>query len=683
MSGTLVTYNNLTLHSVSRSDLHSNITCEATNYNNSVQTKTISLDMNFLPLKIEVLNKESELQVGEKRSFKCEAYGSRPPADITWWLDNQKLEGDIYSPAPMDGTTSTSIYTIRPTEAHSNRTLTCRAENKMIKQGVLKESWLLDILFPPRLALKLSSMLEKGDVSEGSGVIFVCNIRANPPITRMVEWFHNGHLLKQNKNKGILMTSNGENLVLQDVKKEANGNYTCSATNGVPNVGHTVQSQPFHLDVKYHPVCVPEGVKVYGVAKEENVRIQCQVAANPSNISFRWIFNNSAEIKHVSQDKFTSNGTVSFFHYKPERELDYGTLMCWSRNSVGEQSKPCVFHIIAAGKPDPVKNCSISNVTSSAFQISCTPGFNGGLPQNFTIQVVNNEAIDAPVHKDTSDKPVFNVHNLNESTEYRVYITPINMKGLGQPQSQQGTTVRTYAEAKPVIENPEKIPENRERIDPLLIIIFGGASGILLVIISILLAVKIRCSQRPPQVSHDNGKMAVTTITDVEFHDDHGPSDRMPLALDTNHGGKHHAEMDPDTSFMSTKSANTYLEDSFESPQNGGSNLPSLERPRGRHGSLQMSASNCGAGDMRGIGSPGGGGGYESNNISCVYPGREAGGGGSAGGSGHPHPPQYQYCTMRKHNPLPHLIGNRNLSSSTAELIDCSASDIGSRKINE
>ena len=326
--------------------------------------------MNFLPLKIEVLNKESELRVGEKRSFKCEAYGSRPPAEITWWLDNQKLDGDIYSPAPVDGTTSTSIYTIRPTEAHSNRTLTCRAENKMIKQGILKESWVLDILYPPRLSLKLSSMLEQGEVSEGSGVIFVCNIRSNPAITRMVEWYHNDKLLKQNKNAGILMTSNGENLVLQDVKKEANGNYTCSATNGVPTVGHVVRSEPFHLDVKYHPVCVPEGVKVYGVAKEENVRIQCQVAANPANISFRWTFNNSAEIKHVSHDKFTSNGTVSFFHYKPERELDYGTLMCWSRNSVGEQSKPCVFHIIAAGKPDPVKNCSISNVTSSSFQVN-------------------------------------------------------------------------------------------------------------------------------------------------------------------------------------------------------------------------------------------------------------------------------------------------------------------------
>ena len=63
--------------------------------------------------------------------------------------------------------------------------------------------------------------------------------------------------------------------------------------------------------------------------------------------------------------------------------------------------------------------------------------------------------------------------------------------------------------------------------------------------------------------------------------------------------------------------------------------------------------------------------------------------GGANGGQGPP-VSQYPYCTMRKHNPLPHLMGGnsggggaggaRNLTSSTAELIDCSGSDLGSRQ---
>ena len=412
-------------------------------------------------------------------------------------------------------------------------------------------------------------MLSKQSVAEGNDVFFVCKIVSNPAIDRMVEWFHNGRPLKQNQRKGIIMNSSGTNLVLQKVEKEARGNYTCRATNGVPGVGHYEQSEPFHLDVKYLPVCVPEGVKVYGVAKEENVRIRCQVAANPSNLTFRWTFNNSAEIKDVDRRKFNVvNNSVSVFSYKPERELDYGTLMCWSRNSIGkhvkekvrllvlshfyifkyivkmtakfrisltpltpgEQQRPCVFHIIAAGRPDPVKNCSTHNVNNSAFQIHCAPGFNGGLPQNFTVEVIENETLDNVVFKGMNTEPVFSVTKLKDSTDYRVYVIPVNMKGSGQPQSPQGTFVRTLTAPQPIMaENPEnfRTEKKNDNINPIMVIIFGGASGLVLIVVTITLAVRVRCSRRH-SLAREDSKVVVTTIADLEFHDDH-LSDRVAL----------------------------------------------------------------------------------------------------------------------------------------------------------
>ena len=44
------------------------------------------------------------------------------------------------------------------------------------------------------------------------------------------------------------------------------------------------------------------------------------------------------------------NGTQSVLDYVPRTEMDYGNVMCWATNSVGRQEKPCVFHIIPAGK---------------------------------------------------------------------------------------------------------------------------------------------------------------------------------------------------------------------------------------------------------------------------------------------------------------------------------------------
>ena len=198
----LVTYNNLTLPALPRSDLHSNITCEATNYNITRRSKTITLDMNFLPTEISVSEKESPLLAGTKQTFTCRAFGSRPPAILTWWLDNERLDGGkVYSPASTDGTTSTSTLAIVPKETDTNRTLMCKAENPEIRQGVLKDSWTLNVRYPPKISLKLSSMLASEDVAEGNDVFFECKIHANPSMNRMVEWFHNKQPLKQNQHR--------------------------------------------------------------------------------------------------------------------------------------------------------------------------------------------------------------------------------------------------------------------------------------------------------------------------------------------------------------------------------------------------------------------------------------------------------------------------------------------------
>lgn len=54
--------------------------------------------------------------------------------------------------------------------------------------------------------------------------------------------------------------------------------------------------------------------------------------------------------------------------------MDFGTIMCWADNVVGQQREPCVFHLIAAGKPDPPYNCSLVNQTSDSLEIDCTEG---------------------------------------------------------------------------------------------------------------------------------------------------------------------------------------------------------------------------------------------------------------------------------------------------------------------
>lgn len=98
------------------------------------------------------------------------------------------------------------------------------------------------------------------------------------------------------------------------------------------------------------PLCRAEQKKIYGIARNEEAKILCEVDSYPPPLSFRWSFNNTAETFEVPQKKFrTGTRFLSTLMYKPITDMDYGTVMCWAKNSAGEQSEPCVFHVIAAG----------------------------------------------------------------------------------------------------------------------------------------------------------------------------------------------------------------------------------------------------------------------------------------------------------------------------------------------
>jgi hypothetical protein len=43
------------------------------------------------PLKVNILHTETRFVAGEYADIRCEAIGSRPAAQITWWKDNERL----------------------------------------------------------------------------------------------------------------------------------------------------------------------------------------------------------------------------------------------------------------------------------------------------------------------------------------------------------------------------------------------------------------------------------------------------------------------------------------------------------------------------------------------------------------------------------------------------------------
>ena len=175
--------------------------------------------------------------------------------------------------------------------------------------------------------------------------------------------------------------------------------------------------------------------RYFGVSRSESVDIGCQVEANPTaDLKYQWFFNNSAETVEVSSGRYKTlaDGPVSVLSYRPSAPLDYGTLLCFARNSVGAQTEPCVFHILTAGPPEPVFNCTVSNHSNDGVMIACQAGFHGGLPQNFSL-LFYDESSSPPqqplVHKTALNEPVFVVRHLKSNARYKATLSSTNAKG--------------------------------------------------------------------------------------------------------------------------------------------------------------------------------------------------------------------------------------------------------------
>ena len=48
------------------------------------------------PLKVDIIRSESRFVAGERTDIQCQTIGSRPPAYITWWKDNDLLPDSFH-----------------------------------------------------------------------------------------------------------------------------------------------------------------------------------------------------------------------------------------------------------------------------------------------------------------------------------------------------------------------------------------------------------------------------------------------------------------------------------------------------------------------------------------------------------------------------------------------------------
>ncbi|XP_043792408.1 nephrin-like isoform X4 [Apis laboriosa] len=521
--------NVLRLEKLGREHLNTILTCQASN-NNMVApiSSSVTLDMNLKPLWVRMQEKNRPLSAGTIYEIICEVVGARPTPKITWSKGSIMLRNARQTISP-DNNVTTSVLTFVPSIEDAGKFLSCHGSVQNIPDSEMKDEWKLDIYHEPVVTLELGSNLNLSAIREGIDVYFECNIKSNPWVYK-VSWRHNRNPLYHNQATGTIISN--QSLVLQSVTRSRAGIYTCIGSNQEGDG----ESNPLNLDIKFAPVCHHGQVKVFGVARQETARIPCELEANPPEVTFMWKFNNTMETIDIPQAQVISERTRSTASYTPMTELDYGTLLCWGTNEQGTQLEPCVYHIVPAGHPDTPRNCSLLNQTIDSLYVECIEGFDGGLPQKFTIQVDRESGTSSTsskpsttVYNQTSKVPSFSVGNLEPGTTYDVHIYASNSKGRSESVHFRATTLN--------------LPERRTALTPKILslsgplfgMVVGSTAGVLLVGFVITLAVKLRLRARSQEDkdSHDDGGMANLAASGTGSSSPRDKSSTLPLNSDS------------------------------------------------------------------------------------------------------------------------------------------------------
>ncbi|XP_072930218.1 protein turtle homolog A-like [Epargyreus clarus] len=351
-------------------------------------------------------------KAGQERSFVCTTRGSKPPPNIDWFINAQRVDSSL-TQMEVDGEVMRSVLTWRVRREDSGRQLVCRVSNPWFPTHTLEDSLTFDVMYPPVAQISLIEPKEPHLLREDEDAELLCSADASPPAYNFS--FYRGsedHLIRDDPIGGIAVE--GAKLILTGLRRHHSGRYRCRARNSEG----TGLSEPLTLNILSRPECSAGSVvQQLAGAPGGEVRARCSVAAPSSRdagpLRFYWTYNGTRDVLPIPASNVTVMGSSSTaIHGLPsDGDEDLGWLACWSSNDVGDQREPCLFRIVAAALPEPPSNCEVENEF-----LRCDPGHDGGLPQRFILEALEVRH-NAPVRDEATmnDQGILSGRGLTEA----------------------------------------------------------------------------------------------------------------------------------------------------------------------------------------------------------------------------------------------------------------------------
>ncbi|GFR12185.1 nephrin, partial [Trichonephila clavata] len=475
--------NDIIIHNIQRSDWMTEYKCRASN-TNAINPKeaSLKLDMNLYPLEVNIITPEGPMLVGDQQDVICETKGSRPKAMMSWWLEKEEIRTATLDTPTEDGNLTLSTLRFTPKPEDNGKTLICKSVNPVLPKTTLHTEIKIEVQYLPILSLRFGPTTSEDDVKEGANIYLECSVNANPSIYN-ISWEFEDRLLSTNTAMGIIILN--QTLILQKIRKEHQGRYSCFAYNSIGKGSSNV----LYLLVQFAPICKYLNPVIFGISSTESVNLTCDVEANPNDVSFFWSFNNSSFAKNFTNS--STEGNASYLLYTPQHENGYGTFMCWGHNKAGMQKDACIFKVIPAGPPEPAHECIVTNRTSHSLAVECKPGYNGSLLSIYHMEIYNSVAEYMTDNVTNAERPNFEISGLSPITSYVLVVYASNTKG-------RSTSVALVAST---LSPPEK--RIATEVSGPLNIVLGAVIGIIAITVILTIAIIIIIRSRSARSVHE------------------------------------------------------------------------------------------------------------------------------------------------------------------------------------
>merc|ERR1719422_2793731 len=391
------TINNLSMANITRRDQGALMQCKAANNDESEPAVTSLQLLVAYPTSKVTLSGPQTILAGDVATFSCKSHNVSGHSTFRWFIGNTELHD--HTDSDDDGDTHKSMLRYSPSWEDDGLYLSCRSANA-----------------------------EYPDITREDG--YILDIKANPAIYN-VTWRHNGKRIEEDLSKGVIISN--QTLVLQSVKLDNAGLYTCVASNVVADG----ESNALHLDIKFAPQCVHEKPEVVWASLGSINSIYCKTKSNPEAKSYSWKFHSSQDkVKHdkeFDRDSFDVDKQESRLNYRVNSNKDYGKLECWAENGAEGDFKPCIFIVTPSVRPGILSGCKMLNKTWDSLHIACRMSQTDiGLSEEqfrYVATVIDRSNNSSKVISFGS--PEFNLSKLDPGTPYSIQLFAENKIGAG------------------------------------------------------------------------------------------------------------------------------------------------------------------------------------------------------------------------------------------------------------